>query len=1027
MTLESQNVPVPIGSGLDQKTDARLVQPGHATALTNAVFAKAGGSVRKRNGYTGLSTGIATGGSIGPSSIGRFSDYRNELVYIDGVNGYSYSPGDTAWSRIGPVPPCVATRTTIAAAVTNLSCQDVVVAGGYTVYSYLSTSAPPSTGGLALGDAYISVVDNATGSYLIDSALVSSGLGYASTPKLASYTVSGVAYAVLTWIDTFTATAIGVQVSMASPTVVGGQVTLASNIYAIITTVTYYAFDVASMSDRFVLAAGVNGPGLLVQTFGASLASPIASASFTDSGNAYVVIGARGTTAEHLYIAYSIGTNLRAIVLNPSTLATVVAATTVVAAGTVYAIGVERLTSSTALIIWYTLSGILQSWNVTVSGSSLATTGLIRGMGGFANAFPSFALQSRPFAIGGHCYALVLLLSAIQGTYFVIDLNTHDTATTDLQYQPVATIAPRLANSSGWVLGPRPRNSIGSVAAASATQLLATGSVIATTTSQGRTSLISIGLDFGGPTYPTAEIGANMHIACGVPEYYDARDIGEIGFTYFPEGVVYTPSNSGGAIVAGTYQYAICYEWIDAAGQLHTSAPSLQTAVVVGGTTAGSVFIAVPNYILTRRCVAGHSFVPPVAIVVYRSVAGGAILYRLTPDNVPTANYTPPKFAAITITDTAVDGSLASNTPLYTTGGVLAHFCPPSAKICISRGGRAWLAGLDDAKLVQYSKFFASGFALGFNDQLSFYVDEGGPITGLVAMDDKLIIFKSDRLFYVTGSGQNDLGQQNDLSDPQTIPSDVGCIEPRSIVATPDGVMFQSTIGIYLLARSLEVQYVGHPVSATLATYPIITSAVLHQSQSQARFTCTSDGRTGVTLVYDTLVKAWSTFEISTGQPKAAALSAVSHQGIYKFVCHGGFYVENAANGDYTDAGTYVPMTVESAWISVNEVQGYQRIRRIAILPEAFDACDIAVSVGFDYADYSQTDTFLASTLAALPLQQIEVQAGVQKCQAVRVRIVDAAPTGASQVTGQGIGLTRLTLRIAAKVGTRKLAAAARG
>jgi hypothetical protein len=351
-----------------------------------------------------------------------------------------------------------------------------------------------------------------------------------------------------------------------------------------------------------------------------------------------------------------------------------------------------------------------------------------------------------------------------------------------------------------------------------------------------------------------------------------------------------------------------------------------------------------------------------------------------------------------------------------------------------------WLAGTDDPKRVWYSKQLEPGEALAFNDDLAFSVDDGGDITAIKGMDDKMIIFKEDRIFFVSGEGPTSLGTQNDLSSPTPIPSDVGCINPRSVVLTPDGIMFQSTIGIMLLTRALEVINVGYPIVEQLKSFPTISSAVVHPYQSQVRFTCgllndSSPFRSsGVTLVYDYLAKAWSTFEVLdsiNSLSSSMAASAVIHDGNYKWSSAVGLYntgsvgavlSENDGSGSlaWTDDGEYVPTSVETAWVATNDIQGFQRVRRAMVLGQAHDKCTVTLSVANDYSDtYVQSASF--NYTSPTTVAQNELHIGQQKCESIRIKIDDTAPVSGSIDTGQGLTLTRVTLRAGTKRGTQKL------
>jgi hypothetical protein len=126
-------------------------------------------------------------------------------------------------------------------------------------------------------------------------------------------------------------------------------------------------------------------------------------------------------------------------------------------------------------------------------------------------------------------------------------------------------------------------------------------------------------------------------------------------------------------------------------------------------------------------------------------------------------------------------------------------------------------------------------------------------------MDDKLIIFKENAIFYLSGDGPNNLGQQDSFIEPQLISSDVGCSVTNSVVLTPQGLFFKSNKGIYLLSRSLGLDYLGAPVDDF--NHLSITKADLVAKSDEVRF-LTSDG---VCLVYNYFRGLWTTFSNHEG------------------------------------------------------------------------------------------------------------------------------------------------------------------
>ena len=102
-------------------------------------------------------------------------------------------------------------------------------------------------------------------------------------------------------------------------------------------------------------------------------------------------------------------------------------------------------------------------------------------------------------------------------------------------------------------------------------------------------------------------------------------------------------------------------------------------------------------------------------------------------------------------------------------------------------------------------------------------------------MDEKLVIFKESAIFYLSGDGPNNLGQQDTFIKPELVSSDIGCININSVVLTPDGLMFKSKKGIYLLSRSMQLAYIGANVEAFNDLK--VSSAIVVPEENQVRFT----------------------------------------------------------------------------------------------------------------------------------------------------------------------------------------------
>ncbi len=150
---------------------------------------------------------------------------------------------------------------------------------------------------------------------------------------------------------------------------------------------------------------------------------------------------------------------------------------------------------------------------------------------------------------------------------------------------------------------------------------------------------------------------------------------------------------------------------------------------------------------------------------------------------------------------------------------------PPTSVMTLFKS-RLFLVDAEDKNLLWYSKQVIESTPVEMSDLFTLFVaptigaqGNTGPITALSSMDDKLIIFKKNAIYYLVGVGPDNTGASNDFSDPVFVTSTVGCDEQNSIVFTPNGLQFQSDKGIWLLGRDLSTTYIGSPVEESNASY----------------------------------------------------------------------------------------------------------------------------------------------------------------------------------------------------------------
>lgn len=405
-----------------------------------------------------------------------------------------------------------------------------------------------------------------------------------------------------------------------------------------------------------------------------------------------------------------------------------------------------------------------------------------------------------------------------------------------------------------------------------------------------------------------------------------------------------------GNVAPGTYLYTAVWKYIDNAGRIHRSATAIPVSVTT--TQTGSISVTVPLLSPTAK--------DNVIFEVYRTENQGTLFRRVTSLSNPVFNIqnTDPDYTSVTFIDTVSDTQAQANELLYTTGGVLDNDSPPSCSLIAVYSNRLFIAGLDDKNTLQYTKIIDPSdisFVAGFSDYLTIQLDtRGGDITALATMDDKLIIFKETQVFYLSGDGPTNTGEGG-FGSPQQISTDVGCNNPNSVTLTPNGLMFSSPKGIYLLDRGLNVSYIGNSVEAynTLE----ISSSVLINEKNQVRF-MTENGKA---LIYDYYIKQWTTFT------NYESVDCDIWQGDFVLLRKNGlvFTEDSTSFKDQVDDINYkhISLSAETANIKTS-LLGFQRCYRIMFLGEYKGRHQLKLSLAYNFSPvYTDVVNFNATDI----------------------------------------------------------------
>lgn len=543
-------------------------------------------------------------------------------------------------------------------------------------------------------------------------------------------------------------------------------------------------------------------------------------------------------------------------------------------------------------------------------------------------------------------------------------------------------------------------------------------------------------------------VQGELCLTAGVPAIYTGEQLCEMGSHYYPWIEKIESSTSTGSLTPlKMYQWCVVYEWRDNRGVIHRSAPSVPEEIdMPGGHKTASLHV--PTLQLSEReDPLTHEW--PVRIVIYRTEGDGSIFYREQEViNIFSEPY-------ITVTSTLADTDLRENEILYTDGGALANMQPPCLRHAVVHDQRVWGISRDDPCTLWISKVIQpGGEAPGFSPQLVTRNDVGGAHVALASLGTQIVALKEEGVYVYSGKPPDDTLANNSLNGPIPVGLHTGCVSPKSVVATPSGVAFQSKDSFWMIDRGLNVVRIGGPVEDTVASYPICRGAVLDQEREIVVFVMTSrDGANGIQLVYHYMVGEWTTWAVPykwgtptpTGSPPCGA--AMCWRGaLDKFTLHlclpsrvlyyaHGYAADTTSYKDYSVSPSTAAapnLIVSTPWLQFANVAGFQRIRRLHLrgtkLGSAVTASHtLTVQLYYNFATTaSHTYSYSESEVAAMCTdseEHLRIHMPVQKCKAVRVAVMTTG--GVSPATGAQVRWETLALEVGGKRGLFKLKQAA--
>lgn len=1055
--LQKQATDIPFGIGVDTKTDQYRVAPGKMLALENSIFT-VGGQLTKRHGFDELP-------ALDDDSVNSLATFENSLVAV-GEQLYNFSPETSTWYDKGAITSVRTSVDTLVRSATSQTQQDAAVSPEGLICTVWRDSA---------GISKYNVVDSQSNQEIVP-----------ITSLAATATVNRVfclgRYFIITFLATVSAashlqyialplsnpgnpsTAVDLATDAASLTVGYDAIVANNNLY--------YAYGTAAptikvglMSSTLVIAtpttlAGKTGTRISVA---ADLTSPTPTiwVTFFDSAATRI--------ATALFSASLV------VIINDISIASVSSV-----------VNISSTVSNSVLTAFYQRpdtysygSGIETDFitkAVVTTTPTVVVTLIVRGA----------AIASKAFTVGGTSYFMAAYGSNdvdndnYQPTYFVLDSSGNCIA--KLAYGNGGGYPSNQVLPSGNVSGSSVK--IGYLFKDLLTPVNKAQGVADTAGVYSQTGVNLATFELNTVPMQTAEIGGSLHLGGGFLWMYDGVKPVEHGFHLWPEDIFVQGVSTTGNMTAQQYFYAVTYEWTDAAGNVHRSAPSVPysftitaapgsftadrtsgspilvnvssltglqvgqpisgtgipantyilsidsatqitmsnnassgtaTSTTITPTTLKSLTINVPTLRITYKVSPN-----PIRIVIYRWSAAQENYYQITSVTSPLLNST--SVNSVSYTDSAADSAILGNQLLYTTGGVIENIAAPGATDVSLYKSRLFLIDAEDENLLWYSKQVIQSTPVEMSDLFTLYT---APTTGvqgstgktqcIFAMDDKNIFFKANAMYYNTGDGPDNTGGNNDFTTPTYIQSTVGSDNPSSIILIPQGLMFQSSKGIWLLGRDLSTSYIGAPVQAY--NDATVLSAISVPGTNQVRFNLDN----GVVLMYDYYYDQWGTFN------NISAISSVVYGGLHTYL-NDDQQVFQQSEG-YLDGSHPVCRKFTTAWFSMAGLQGFERAYYFYLLGNYISPHKLQIEIAYDYNGATRHTVYITPDNfnptygesegqygAEMPyggnstVEQWRVFFETQKCQSFRLTITELYDPSYGVAAGEGFTLSGVKL-----------------
>ena len=492
------------------------------------------------------------------------------------------------------------------------------------------------------------------------------------------------------------------------------------------------------------------------------------------------------------------------------------------------------------------------------------------------------------------------------------------------------------------------------------------------------------------------------------------------------ESINYQPELLGKFRTTGTTTYLVKgqYEYQDAAGRIHRSAPSF-ALTCNSMSTAGTLYVYLPDpaWMLTAtRQTYGNKIYPKM----YRTVGGKTGLFFLA-EGANTGFVTP--LYGVTemgggVIRTAINMAVANTHELFSESGERSPVPQPGFVDMVVSKNRVWGISAENRSEVWASKWMSAGQAVEWN--LEFFVAAGDDHDGferLAAFDDKIVAFGKKGIYYIYGDGPNNNGVGGGFAGPIPIPNSLGLVSRASVAFGEFGCLFQSSAGATLLTRDLQIQYVGQPIKDFLGsdnpTITVIGAQVDPQSRHVFWFlgsTASAVGTmthqpTGLLWNYDT--NKWS----SLYEPNAT--DAITHSGVQYLLSENKLRyretVDRVTVSAVTSGSQGRNILAETGWIHPASIDGFVRCHSVTLMAKNFESGktspelpthpggQLRIKLFFNGTTSDYSDTFTLTKLSEHPEEiRLKMVPSIRKFESIKIRIEDVITDYTASANSRG-------------------------